>query len=152
VLVFLVLVFLVPVLVAVLWLGVLVYGRRLRTAAPLEANLSVVEWQAGRWDKGNAGRLYVANVGEHAAHEVSLVASDSHDKVALEVDRVPPYQPGNDLSPQPCYVEFSLKHRALHGPDPNDANAEADESRQVEVQLTWRSEQGRWSTQTLHTG
>ena len=142
--------------VALLWLVVIVYGRRPR-AAPRQANAlavdhPVVEWQAGRWDKGNAGRLFVANVGDDTAHEVSLVASDRHDKVALKVDRIPPYQPGDEQLPEPCYVEFSLKYRATHGPDPADANVEADDGRQVEVQLTWRSEHGRWSAQTLHTG
>jgi hypothetical protein len=118
-------------IVGVLWLAVILYGRRTRGAAreadASAADRSVIEWQAGRWDKGNAGRLYVANVGDGNAHVVGLVASDRHDTVALKVDRVPPYHPA-------------------------DANAEADEGRQVEVQITWRSAQGRWSTQTLHTG
>jgi hypothetical protein len=94
-------------------LAVVVYRRRWvaerREASRLVAERSEVKWQAGRWDAGNAGRLYVPNVGEDTAHEVSVVARDMHDTVALKVDQVPPYQPGDDRSPEPCCVEFSLK-------------------------------------------
>ena len=35
---------------------------------------------------------------------------------------------------------------------PRGENVEAEERRQVEVRITWRSEQGLWATETLQTG
>lgn len=35
---------------------------------------------------------------------------------------------------------------------PRGVHLEDEERRQVEVRITWRSKQGRWSTATLHTG
>jgi hypothetical protein len=164
----------------------IVYGRRNVKLADdsnqLARERSVVRWQAGRWDTANAGRLYVANVGEDTAHTVKIVASDGHDTVTREADRVPPYRPDDDPSSEPrCYLDFVLEHRAAYGPDPTRAEKEfkpdmppegsrfreefqerywrpyeqsiaREERNQVTVRITWRSEQGRWSTETLTTG
>jgi hypothetical protein len=168
-----------------LWAAI-VYGRRNAKLAhesnQLARERSVVRWQAGRWDKANAGRLYVANVGEDTAHAVTVVASDGHDTVTREADRVPPYRPDDDaLSEPPCYLDFLLEHRAANGPDPTRAEKEVkpvmppegsrfqedfqerywrpyeesiarEERNQVTVRIAWRSERGRWSTETLTTG
>jgi hypothetical protein len=141
---------------------------------------SVVKWQAGRQDKSNAGWLYVANIGEDTAYEVSLIAWDGHERVSVKADTVPPRLLNEHAeSDPPGYIDFRLSLREENGPTatqaasmrlvmPPEGSAYREEfeaqqreleeimdrqqRQQVVVRITWRSELGRWSTETLQTG
>jgi len=167
--------------------AVIVYGRRnadlaaqavekTKAGNELARERSIVNWQAGRQDNAIAGWLYVANIGEDTAHDVTVLAWDGHDRVTVKADKVPPCLSDRKNG----YIEFTLAHRVENGPDPTRAEENkpimppeesrafqefrerfwrpyedsiaAEERRQVAVRIAWRSEHGRWSSKTLHTG
>jgi hypothetical protein len=119
-------------LLQLLWVVLLVYKRRAERQArsapgPRRAGVS---WLAGRWDT-DAHFAYVANIGDVIAYEVGVTAGD---QTIGRADSVPPYSDErmSFSSDEPCYVNFYL-----------DGGSEAA------VQVRWRSDQGRWSTQTV---
>jgi hypothetical protein len=98
-----------------------------------------VFWQAGRWDT-DPGHVYVANIGDDTAYDVSVTA---YDRVVGLTRSVPPFRADWVLAPSelPCYVSFRVEGR------PETA---ADSGRyEVVVRVSWRSENGDWLTQTV---
>jgi hypothetical protein len=119
-------------LLQLLWVVLFVYKRRAERQArsavgPPRAGVS---WLAGRWDT-DAHFAYVANVGDATAYEVCVATGN---QTIGRADSVPPYSDErmSFLSDEPCYVNFYL-----------------DGGSEVAVQVRWRSDQGKWSTQTV---
>lgn len=129
--------------------------RQLRLAAEAEPRRLGPSWQAGRWDTDKR-HAYVANVGDEAAYDVSVTEGE---RVVAAAPIVPAY--GADqlasTSSLPCYLNFCIHADAKRLTAVN-ANREthslntADHSqRPVDVIVTWRSDDGEWSTQQVPT-
>jgi hypothetical protein len=113
-------------------------------------------WQAGRWDT-DARHAYVANLGDDTAYEVSVTEGQ---QVVATAPRVPPYSADRlaSTSAPPCYVNFCVHSRSQQRSLVTTASGTPRESGRcngamasgVVVQVSWRSESGEWSTQTVH--
>jgi hypothetical protein len=89
-----------------------------------------VFWQLGRWDS-DPSHMYVANIGDGTAYQVSVAA---RDEVIERTSKVPPCRADrmNLTSTLPYYVTFGV------GQPPK---------RQIRV--SWRSENDEWFSQVL---
>jgi hypothetical protein len=148
--------------VAVLLTTVVAYKDRLKWLAGSTTTARLrrprVSWQAGRWDT-DPRHGYVANVGDGTAYEVNVTASD---RVIATAQCVPPYRADRLSSPSepPCYLNFCvdqrLKRPVSFGSDRAIRSAldkTVDPDRlEVIVQVSWRSENSEYFTQTVRTG
>ena len=112
-----------------------------------------MSWRAGRWDT-DPRHAYVANIGDDAAYEVSVMASN---RVIGTAQRVPPYSADrlSSSSAPPCYVNFCI-HELLRSRVSFTARSVqekdgAPDQFEVVVQVRWRSEDGEWFTQSART-
>lgn len=113
-------------------------------------------WQAGRWD-ADARHAYVANLGDGTAYEVSVTEGQ---QVVATASSVPPYSPARlaSTSGPPCYVNFCVHSRSRQrslvstagGTQRDSGRCNDAMSSGVVVKVSWRSESGEWSSQTVH--
>lgn len=100
----------------------------------------------------------MANVGDEAAHDVSVTEGE---RVIAAAPIVPAYSADqlSSTSSLPCYLNFCIHADAKHLTAVN-ANSETRGAttasvdhgqHRVAVIVTWRSDDGEWSTQRVHT-
>lgn len=89
-----------------------------------------VYWQAGQWDS-DLSHVYVANIGHDTAYQVSVTTCD---EVVGRTRSVPPYRSDRltSRSSLPYYVTFAV-----------------DQWSKRKVQVSWRSEDNKWFSQTV---
>lgn len=92
-----------------------------------------VFWQVGQWDS-DPGHMYVANIGDDIAYQVSVSACD---EVVGRTRSVPPCRSDgmNSWSALPYYVIFGV-----------------DQWSKRQIRVSWRSENHEWFSQTLPAG
>jgi hypothetical protein len=89
-----------------------------------------VFWQLGRWDS-DPSHMYVANIGDDTAYQVSVAA---RDEVIERTSRVPPCRADrmNSTSALPYYVTFGVGQPFRR-----------------HIRVSWRSENDELFSQTL---
>lgn len=109
-------------------------------------------WQSGWWDE-NLARAYVANVGDEAAHQVSIKRGGC---VLATATSVPSFSAETiaGSSGLPCYVDLSVRQ-----PERQQAMASSRrlatmgdaEIGTLDLLVEWRSAAGKWCTQRIRT-
>lgn len=113
-------------------------------------------WEAGRWDADDR-HAYVANLGDDTAYDVSVTDGE---QVVATASSVPPFSADRlaSISGPPCYVNFCVHDRSRRRSLVGTAGGTQRELGRcngaipsgVVVQVSWRSESGEWSSQSVH--
>ncbi|KIU15021.1 hypothetical protein [Mycolicibacterium llatzerense] len=148
----------------------------------LATERSIVKWQVERKTPDTPGVFRVMNVGRDVAYEVTVEAWDSHDYATETVGSLLPYTlngtveyaeitlahrssigPDMDAAREGVPIPIAVPRPFAGAPSfIGDLIAASDSSyedmvntnvrMQVQVEVSWRSKGGRWSTESIQTG